>query len=121
MPKDLVSNILTFRMAPNKQLNMGIPSPRQSTNNIDSIIINEKHVIIFANWIDRKLCYSYGDARSIGCCVHHGPMFGYSDRGKDFNFYMKTWYSDVNHCYPNVGIPKKFEADDYEVFQVIKN
>ncbi|GBC07284.1 hypothetical protein RclHR1_07360007 [Rhizophagus clarus] len=56
MPKDLVSNILIFRMAPNKQLNMGIQSPRQSTNNIDSVIINQKHAAIFANWIDRKPC-----------------------------------------------------------------
>ncbi|RGB34121.1 hypothetical protein C1646_163787 [Rhizophagus diaphanus] len=199
MPKDLVSNILTFRMAPNKQLNMGIPSPRQSTNNIDSIIINEKHVVIFANWIDRKLCkfkllyrasrdgntntafhkkcdnkgativivkiknseqivggynplnwdssgeykltydsflfsftdknnfhsaragYSYGDAHSICCHDSYGPIFGYSDRGKDLNFCGNTWFSDVNHCYPNVDIPKQFKADDYEVFQVIKN
>ncbi|GBC17668.1 hypothetical protein GLOIN_2v1474815 [Rhizophagus irregularis DAOM 181602=DAOM 197198] len=201
MPKDLISNILIFRMAPDEKINVDIhvQPPRQLTNNIDSIIINQKHVAIFANWIDRKLCkfkllyrasrdgntntafhekcdnkgativivkiknseqivggynplnwdssgeykltydsflfsftdrnnfhsakvgYSYGDVRPIGCHGSHGPIFGYSDRGKDFNFYGKTWFSDVNHCYPNVDIPKNFKADDYEVFQVNKN
>ncbi|PKY22541.1 hypothetical protein RhiirB3_436540 [Rhizophagus irregularis] len=198
MPKDLISNILIFRMAPDEKINVDIhvQPPRQLTNNIDSIIINQNHVAIFANWIDRKLCkfkllyrasrdgntntafhekcdnkgativivkiknseqivggynplnwdssgeykltydsflfsftdrnnfhsakvgYSYGDVRPIGCHGSHGPIFGYSDRGKDFNFYGKTWFSDVNHCYPNVDIPKNFKADDYEVFQV---
>ena len=50
MPKDLVNQILIFRMAPNKQLNVDI----QSISIIDSIIINQKHAAIFANWIDRK-------------------------------------------------------------------
>jgi hypothetical protein len=200
MPKDLVNNILIFRMAPNKQLNMGIQPPRQSTNEVDSIIINQKHVVIFTNWIDRKPCkfnllyrasrdgnttatfhakcdnkgatiiivkiknseqivggynplswdssnkdkftydsfifsftdrnnlhsakvgYSYGDDYSIGCHGGWGPIFGSGTDGKqDFNLYGDTWYRDVNRSYPNVGIPASFKADDYEVFQVIKN
>jgi len=39
IPNDLINRILIFRMAPNKQLNMDIQPPRQSTYDIDSIII----------------------------------------------------------------------------------
>ncbi|GBC07282.1 hypothetical protein RclHR1_07360005 [Rhizophagus clarus] len=204
IPKDLISNILMFRMAPDEKLNLEIQPPRKSTNNIDSVIINQKHITIFANWIDRKPCkfkplyrasrdgntaaafhkkcdnkgvtivivkiknseqivggynplswdssdqnkftydsfifsftdrnnlhnanvgYSYGDALhsigAIGCRSSHGPMFGVgADNQKDLCFWNETWYSDINRFYPNVGIPRSFKADDYEVFQVIKN
>ncbi|GBC07283.1 hypothetical protein RclHR1_07360006 [Rhizophagus clarus] len=56
IPKDLISNILMFRMAPDEKLNTDMQPPRKSINNIDSTIINQKHVTIFTNWIDRKSC-----------------------------------------------------------------
>jgi hypothetical protein len=41
------------------------------------------------------------------------------------NCYQFDWhysnYIDVyGNIYPNIGIPEKFEVEDYEVFQVIK-
>ncbi|RIA82799.1 hypothetical protein C1645_834779 [Glomus cerebriforme] len=64
-----------------------------------------------------KVGYSYGDTYSIGCHSNNGPIFG---NGRDFNFWIDTWYSDANSSYPNVGMPAKFKADEYEIFQVIK-
>jgi hypothetical protein len=54
IPKELVSNMVLFHMAQNKQLNEDKRPPRQSKCNIDSVIINLNHVAIFANWIHRK-------------------------------------------------------------------
>ncbi|GBC17604.2 hypothetical protein GLOIN_2v1557755 [Rhizophagus irregularis DAOM 181602=DAOM 197198] len=66
-----------------------------------------------------KVGYSNGDAYSIGRNSDgiHGPIFG---RGIDLNLYKNVWYSDKSVSYPKIDIPKKFIADDYEVFQVIK-
>ncbi|RIA84001.1 hypothetical protein C1645_832940, partial [Glomus cerebriforme] len=69
------------------------------------------------NLYSSRVGYSYGDPYSIGCTIGAGPMFG---NGKDFNFYIDTWYSDVNRAYPKVDIPAKFKADDWEIFQVFK-
>ncbi|RGB38431.1 hypothetical protein C1646_665385 [Rhizophagus diaphanus] len=66
-----------------------------------------------------KVGHSCGDAYSI-CCSNdnnYGPVFGH---GIDLNLYKNVWYSDKSVSYPKLGIPKKFIADDYEVFEVIK-
>ncbi|GBC17626.2 hypothetical protein GLOIN_2v1769270 [Rhizophagus irregularis DAOM 181602=DAOM 197198] len=55
MPKSLVNNMILFYMAQNKQLNEDKGPPRQSKCKIDSVIINQKHIEIFANWIYRKV------------------------------------------------------------------
>jgi hypothetical protein len=55
IPKDLVNSLLVFHMAPNKQLSEDKRFPRQSKCNVDSIIINQNHIKIFANWIYRKV------------------------------------------------------------------
>ncbi|RGB30656.1 hypothetical protein C1646_710920 [Rhizophagus diaphanus] len=62
-----------------------------------------------------KVCYSHGDAESIGCHSDKGPTFGWN-----LNVYKGTWYSDRKNSYTNIGIPGKFNADDYEVFGVTK-
>ncbi|EXX56983.1 hypothetical protein GLOIN_2v1769254 [Rhizophagus irregularis DAOM 181602=DAOM 197198] len=62
-----------------------------------------------------KVCYSHGDAKSIGCHSDKGPTFGWN-----LNVYKGTWYNDQTNSYTNIGIPGKFDADDYEVFKVIK-
>ncbi|RGB30642.1 hypothetical protein C1646_671529 [Rhizophagus diaphanus] len=53
MPKDLINKMLLF-YAQNNQLNVDKRPPRQSKCKIDSVIINQKHIEIFANWIYRK-------------------------------------------------------------------
>ncbi|GBB89069.1 hypothetical protein RclHR1_15720003 [Rhizophagus clarus] len=65
-----------------------------------------------------KVGYSNGNARSIGDYLSYGPIFG---GGNDLRFYNGIWYSDKICSYPKIDIPQKFKADDYEVFQVIKN
>ncbi|GBB89406.1 hypothetical protein RclHR1_16090003 [Rhizophagus clarus] len=52
IPDDLISNLLIFYMAPNKQLNDDKRPFRQSK--CDSIIVKHDHIKIFAKWIDRK-------------------------------------------------------------------
>ncbi|GBC07291.1 hypothetical protein RclHR1_07360014 [Rhizophagus clarus] len=65
-----------------------------------------------------KLGYSIGDAYSIYCCPHNGPVFG---GGSDLGVHNDIWYNHANRSYPNIGIPDgEFKADDYEVFQVVK-
>src|SRR5205823_14422093 len=48
------NNLVIFFMGPNNQLNRDERPPRQPKCNIDSIIINQKHIAIFANWIYRR-------------------------------------------------------------------
>ncbi|RIA81923.1 hypothetical protein C1645_881329 [Glomus cerebriforme] len=63
-----------------------------------------------------KVSYSDGSQYSVGCWLVHGPIFG----EHDLSSYSHYWQS-YNRSYPNVGIPGGgFNADDYEVFQVIK-
>ncbi|GBC03101.1 hypothetical protein RclHR1_00050009 [Rhizophagus clarus] len=54
MPKDLVNNMFLYYVTQNKQLDEDKRPPRQSKFNIDSVIINQSHTAIFANWIYRK-------------------------------------------------------------------
>ncbi|GES87979.1 hypothetical protein GLOIN_2v851760 [Rhizophagus clarus] len=52
LPDDLISNILTFHMVPNK-LNIDILPPR-CTLIYESILIKPQHFVIFSSWIEKK-------------------------------------------------------------------
>ncbi|GBC01430.1 hypothetical protein RclHR1_04190014 [Rhizophagus clarus] len=63
--------------------------------------------------------YSISNQFSIGCYSAYGPMFGV---GIDLYLNNDGWRSNKNGygSYPKIDIPVDFNADDYEVFQVIK-
>jgi hypothetical protein len=52
LPKDLLSDLLTFHITPSRRANVNIHPPRQLR--MDSVIIQPKHIAIFAGWIDKK-------------------------------------------------------------------
>ncbi|UZO13514.1 uncharacterized protein OCT59_005012 [Rhizophagus irregularis] len=59
-------------------------------------------------------------SNAIVCDPSWGPLFGNYDNGSNdltMNAYGK-WTSATN-AYPNINIPRKFEVDDYEVYQVV--
>src|SRR5438045_4110921 len=58
LPDDLIKNIFTFHMVPNKKLNIDVQPPRQSTK-CGSILIESQHFAIFSSWIDKKNDYYY--------------------------------------------------------------
>ncbi|CAB4383858.1 unnamed protein product [Rhizophagus irregularis] len=76
------------------------------------------------NFIDRKnvstgkVSYINKQDHAIYCSNTWGPTMG--------NLYCNhdnKWYYDIysdGERYPNIGIPKKFEVVDYEVFQIVK-
>src|SRR6266542_3504146 len=55
IPNDLISNVLAYHMAPNNRKNIDTRPPRIPKS--DSVIINNKHFFIFANWIEKKDSY----------------------------------------------------------------
>ena len=72
------------------------------------------------NFTDRKnistakLGFANNPTYAVGCSSNLGPQMG--------NFYCcgdNSWDNYGKH-YPNVGIPKRFTVENYEVFQVIK-
>jgi TLD len=66
-----------------------------------------------------KVGYSNNDdAKSIGDYLSYGPIFG---GGNDLRFYNGIWYSNDINSYPKMNIPRRFRAQDFEVFHVIKN
>ncbi|GES85076.1 BTB/POZ domain-containing protein [Rhizophagus clarus] len=64
IPKDLINNMLIFNMAPNKQLNVNMQSPRKPKFTCDSVIIERQHFAIFSGWIEKKND-SYYNVRNI--------------------------------------------------------
>jgi hypothetical protein len=54
LPKDLINNMLIFNMAPNKQLNVNMQSPRKPKFIYDSVIIEPQHFAFFSSWIEKK-------------------------------------------------------------------
>jgi hypothetical protein len=65
-----------------------------------------------------KIGYSNGDKHSIGGYLNYGPIFG---GGNDLSFDNGMWQSYAS-SYSKIDMPgNNFEADDYEVFQVVKN
>ncbi|EXX73012.1 BTB/POZ domain-containing protein [Rhizophagus irregularis DAOM 181602=DAOM 197198] len=214
LPKDLINNLLTFYLAPNKRTNIDKQLPRKSKSKCDkydSVIVNFQHFALFASWIDRKndnyleddipynfnLLYrssrdgntvakfyekienkganivvakfkntnqiiggynpldwsGYGifkftadsfifsfkdykntDTGKIGRVIkkedaiycfgnYHGPTFGSSKNGGSCDIELRSssnrWRSYPN-SYPDIGIPRNYEIENYEVFQVVK-
>ncbi|GBC03006.1 hypothetical protein RclHR1_04930003 [Rhizophagus clarus] len=52
LPKDLFNDLLTFYIAPDRKPNVQLP--RQSKFIYDSILVEHRHFVIFASWIDKK-------------------------------------------------------------------
>ncbi|RIA81643.1 hypothetical protein C1645_881501 [Glomus cerebriforme] len=83
---------------------------------------NDSFIFSFANRDDlqtTKVGYSNGNEYSVRGYPNYGPIFGY---GSDL-YSDSCWHGGGDgYCssYPKVDIPENFNADDYEVFQVIK-
>ncbi|GBC02009.1 hypothetical protein RclHR1_04410002 [Rhizophagus clarus] len=67
-----------------------------------------------------KVVYSGGYPYSIYCHPVNGPVFGCHDLYVNYNVNSDVWYSACKTCYPTLDLPESMNADDYEVFQVIK-
>ncbi|RGB29047.1 hypothetical protein C1646_818741 [Rhizophagus diaphanus] len=52
--KELRDDILKFYMIPGYKPNYTPRHPKSNVDSVDSIIINQEHLILFANWIDKK-------------------------------------------------------------------
>jgi hypothetical protein len=61
-----------------------------------------------------KVSYVIVPCRAAYCGRDHGPTMG-----DLYNEYNNWFYIDRNR-YPEIGIPNKFEIEDYEVFQMVK-
>ncbi|CAB4426459.1 unnamed protein product [Rhizophagus irregularis] len=64
-----------------------------------------------------KLGYVIMTEKAVYCNSYYGPSMG------NLFCYNNNWNynnSDNGNRYPRIGIPKVFEVEDYEVFQVIK-
>ncbi|CAB4407589.1 unnamed protein product [Rhizophagus irregularis] len=60
-------------------------------------------------------------SHAIRCYDTFGPLFGSYNRGSnDIMVTNDGKWSSVSNSYPNLNIPRNFEIDDYEVFQVVK-
>jgi hypothetical protein len=57
LPKDLINNLITFYMIPNKKLNIDIQPPRNPKYDTD--IIKFQHFAIFSSWIEKKDDFYY--------------------------------------------------------------
>ncbi|POG76866.1 hypothetical protein GLOIN_2v851760 [Rhizophagus irregularis DAOM 181602=DAOM 197198] len=68
LPDDLISNILTFHMVPNK-LNINVQPSRKPKNIYDSTLIKSQHFAIFASWIEKKNNSHY-NVRNIPYCFN---------------------------------------------------
>ena len=56
-------------------------------------------------------------ANAVCCRSNFGPIFG---RSYDLAMYSNGQWGSTPATYkPNLSIPRKFEIDDYEVFQVV--
>ncbi|GBC17580.1 BTB/POZ domain-containing protein [Rhizophagus irregularis DAOM 181602=DAOM 197198] len=91
--------------------------------NSSNLWVSAKDSFLFSfteknNFQSAKVGYSNNNKYSIGYFSDHGVVFG-----TDLYFYEGIWHSQKynTHSYPEIGIPRKiFEADDYEIFQVVK-
>ncbi|GBB89313.1 hypothetical protein RclHR1_00160029 [Rhizophagus clarus] len=60
-------------------------------------------------------------SHAVRCFIDYGPLFGsYKSGSNDIMVNGNGKWSSVPNSYPNLNIPRNFEIDDYEVFQVIK-
>ncbi|GBC37676.2 BTB/POZ domain-containing protein [Rhizophagus irregularis DAOM 181602=DAOM 197198] len=210
LPKDLINNLFTFYLVPNRKTNIDKQPPRRSTSKCDkydSIIVNLQHFALFASWIDRKndnylrddipynfnllyrssrdgntiakfhektdnkganiviakfkntnqiiggynpldwsgqtifrstadsFIFSFKDYKNtdtgkigrviekgyaIYCYNKYGPIFGKDNGGGcDIMLYSSGEWSSCPGSYPDIGIPRNYEIENYEVFQVV--
>ncbi|CAB4392729.1 unnamed protein product [Rhizophagus irregularis] len=80
----------------------------------DSFIFN---FINGGNISTSKVSYVKKQDRAVLCNNYYGPTMG------DIYCYNNNWSNEdrgYGEVYPSIGIPKNFEVEDYEVFQVIK-
>ncbi|RGB40672.1 hypothetical protein C1646_753001 [Rhizophagus diaphanus] len=57
-------------------------------------------------------------SHAVGCNPYWGPIFG---NGNDIARHPDYGWRSKPKSFPNLNIPKSFEIDDYEAFQVVKN
>jgi hypothetical protein len=209
LPKELINNLFTFYLVPNRKINIDIQPPRRSCDKYDSVIVNFQHFALFASWIDKKndnylrnnsynfnllyrsssdgntvakfhektdnkganivvvkikntnqiiggynpldwggnyhfkttadsfiflfKDYKNTDTGKIGrvikkehaiyCYSNYGPTFGSSHNGDSCDIELRSrgnrWSSSPN-SYPDIDIPRNYEIENYEVFQVVK-
>ncbi|RGB42626.1 hypothetical protein C1646_662044 [Rhizophagus diaphanus] len=87
----------------------------------DSFIFSFKdYKNIYTGKIGRVINKEY----AIFCSSSYGPIFGSSHIitnccDIELRSNGSKWSSYPN-CYPDIGIPKNYETEDYEVFQVVK-
>ncbi|RIA83347.1 hypothetical protein C1645_833994 [Glomus cerebriforme] len=57
---------------------------------------------------------------AVRCYSNYGPLFGsYNLGSNDIMMTEHGEWSSVTNSYPNLNIPRNFEIDEYEVFQVV--
>ncbi|UZO13513.1 uncharacterized protein OCT59_005011 [Rhizophagus irregularis] len=79
-----------------------------------SVLVNDEHLAQFASRVIRE-------SHAVRCLTDYGPLFGSYNRGSnDIMVTRDGKWSSVTNSYPNINIPRNFEIDDYEVFQVVK-
>jgi hypothetical protein len=61
LPQELVHDLLEFHIVPNMQPKKDIAPPRKPNLkfNLDSTLIESKHIPLFASWIDKKIVSHY--------------------------------------------------------------
>ncbi|RGB42266.1 hypothetical protein C1646_751164 [Rhizophagus diaphanus] len=209
LPKELINDLFTFYLVPNRKINIDIQPPRRSYDKYDSVIVDFQYFALFASWIDKKndnylrnIPYNFNllyrsssdgntvakfhektdnkganivvakikntnqiiggynpldwsgnssfrstadsfiflfkdykntDTGKIGrvikkenaiyCYSDYGPTFGSSNNGGSCDIELRSssnkWSSSPN-SYLDIGIPRNYEIENYEVFQVVK-
>ncbi|RIB19329.1 BTB/POZ protein [Gigaspora rosea] len=110
LPNNLFNDILRCYMVPNSvPLYNVFPS-----RNVNSILINKSHTLLFASWIDKK---NNGHYKKKLPYSSYGPYFGNGNLHFNGNFVN----FNGNGYHPNVSISNNSQIEDYEVFQVIKS
>ncbi|RGB32999.1 hypothetical protein C1646_743634 [Rhizophagus diaphanus] len=56
LPQELIHNLLEFHIVPNMKPKTNVTTPRKQNLkfNLDSILIETKHIPLFASWLDKK-------------------------------------------------------------------
>ncbi|GBC01815.1 hypothetical protein RclHR1_04340012 [Rhizophagus clarus] len=64
LPQDLIHNLLEYHIVPNMKHKANLPPPRKPNCQIDSTLIESKHIPLFASWIDKKDSFYYDEKNS---------------------------------------------------------
>ncbi|CAB4381006.1 unnamed protein product [Rhizophagus irregularis] len=127
---DIIRFHMTHKSLLNKyskrRLRRDIDSSLIITGTVDSSFINKEHIVLFANWIERK-----GNNRNVGSGIISRPINNNGTVISDPNYgpyFDNDLYLSMQYgiCYSNpksyadINIPNILGIDDYEVFQVKK-